>query len=171
MGHLGPSGVFLWASFFLFLIYNYNIYEYINITNVCESGACTPRVLGAEGKGQQNPLPAPLPPPRSWGVRRMVPQSRRNGLVVCELPLFEVTPANRKTTPLSLPGGCLFAAAGRVSEGPAGCARLIGLKTWLVFGQILPTGGLECPVTWAPSLSPCCVQDQRKWTWESLPLG
>lgn len=34
LSHLGPSGVSLQTSFFLFLIYNYNIYEYINITNV-----------------------------------------------------------------------------------------------------------------------------------------
>lgn len=54
LGHLGPSGVFLRASFFLFLIYNYNIYEYINIANVCESGASTSRVLGSEGKGHKN---------------------------------------------------------------------------------------------------------------------
>lgn len=28
LSHLGSSGVSLWESFFLFLIYNYNIYEY-----------------------------------------------------------------------------------------------------------------------------------------------
>lgn len=28
LSHLGSSGVSLWESFFFFLIYNYNIYEY-----------------------------------------------------------------------------------------------------------------------------------------------
>lgn len=76
LGHLGPSGVSLWASFFLFLIYNYNIYEYINITNVCEHEADTHlRCWGQRGRAVRI-LPWPAARPPIWSLGKGVLQSQ-----------------------------------------------------------------------------------------------
>lgn len=52
---LGFFRSFSLGKFFLFLIYNYNIYEYK--FNVCASGACTPGLLESEGNGLKNLFP------------------------------------------------------------------------------------------------------------------
>lgn len=63
---LGFFRSFSSGKFFLFLIYNYNIYEYINITNVCENGAGWPGCWGQRERtcGQHHFLrPVPIPGP------------------------------------------------------------------------------------------------------------
>lgn len=52
---LGSFRSFSSDKFFLFLIYNYNIYEYINITNVCENGVGWLRLWGWPGKARASP--------------------------------------------------------------------------------------------------------------------
>lgn len=101
LGHLGPSGVSLWASFFLFLIYNYNIYEYINITNVCEHEADTPEVLGSEGKSCKNPsLASSSSPNLVSGQRGASMSGGLSSAARCLSCLHsEFIPAIRKKTP------------------------------------------------------------------------
>lgn len=129
LGHLGPLGVSLWASFFLFLIYNYNIYEYINITNVCEHEADTPEVPGSEGKSCENPsLASSFSPSLVSGQRGALKSGGMSFAARCLSCLHsEFTPAIRKKTPT---------------------VPILGTATWLQERSekgLLPSRGSPCP--------------------------
>lgn len=121
LGHLGPSGVSLWASFFLFLIYNCNIYEYINITNVCEHEADTPEVRGSEGKSHENPSLARSSSSSPVSGQRGLSKSGGMSFAVgCELPSLRIHTCHQEEDPNSShPGDSYLAAAGEVPEGPS----------------------------------------------------